>query len=275
MNATISLLAPAQTFKTVIRNDARHLQIILQFTFLLYGILFLDWYQYLPYYTVLIAGSLFTQYIFTYFTDKNYQSLKSAFISSLSLSLILKSTSLPVLLLAAFLTIASKYIFRYRKKHFFNPSNFGIIATILFTGQAWVSPGQWGSDLLLAIIILFGGTAILLKVKRIDAALTFIFTYGVLHYIRIVGYYGWDNDVFWHTMSNGTLLLFSFFMITDPKSSPNARQARVIWAFLIAVISFIVSAVYYVYDAPLWVLFVLSPATVLFDKFFKHPIFQW
>ncbi len=265
----------ATQFKTVFLSDARNLQIVLQYAFLLYGLLFLNWLEYIDSFLVLIFATLFTQFLFTYFTDKQFISLKSGLISSLSLCLILKSSSYAVLVLAAFLTIASKYIFRYRKKHFFNPSNFGIIATILLTGQAWVSPGQWGTDAVLALLIITGGLGILFKVNRLDAAMTFLLTYAVLNYLRLVVYQGWEPDVFFHTMNNGTLLLFSFFMMTDPKSAPNAWKARVIWAFLIAVLAFVLTAWFYVFSAPLWALFLFSPTTVLFDKYFQSPMFEW
>lgn len=42
--------------------------------------------------------------------------------------------------------IASKFVFSFGEKHFFNPANFGIIFALLLTNNAWVSPGQWGED---------------------------------------------------------------------------------------------------------------------------------
>ncbi|HCQ28692.1 MAG TPA: Na+-transporting NADH:ubiquinone oxidoreductase, subunit NqrB [Flavobacteriales bacterium] len=256
-------------------SDARNPQILLQFSFLIYGILFLSWEVNIFYYLIIIGSSLLFQAIFTYFTDKNFLSLKSGFITALSLSLILKSTSFWVLILAAFLSILSKYIFRFRKKHFFNPSNFGIIVTLLLTGKAWVSPGQWGTDMILAVLIIIGGLNILLKVGRLDAALTFLLTYSTLLFFRIVVYYGWEADVFFHSISNGTLLLFTFFMITDPKSSPDNSTARIIWAFFIALLSFILTSWFYVFSAPLWALFILSPFTVLLDSLFKSKRYEW
>ena len=76
-------------------------------------------------------------------------------------------------------------------------------------------------------------------------------------------------------MSSGTLLLFTFFMITDPKSSPNSREARMIWASIIAIISFLLTSWFYVYSAPLYALFILSPFTLLFDKWFTAKRFNW
>jgi Na+-translocating ferredoxin:NAD+ oxidoreductase RnfD subunit len=76
-------------------------------------------------------------------------------------------------------------------------------------------------------------------------------------------------------MQNGSLLLFAFFMITDPKTTPNAPVARIIWSMLVGVITFVVTNWLYFHTAPIWVLFFIAPLTVLFDRFFKHKPFQW
>jgi dipeptide/tripeptide permease len=71
---------------------------------------------------------------------------------AMSLCLLLKTNDWYVSLLAAFLTVASKYVLRFNQKHIFNPSAFGIVATLLLTKDAWLSPGQWGSN----AVIFFG-----------------------------------------------------------------------------------------------------------------------
>ena len=77
----------------------------------------------------------------------------SALISALSLCLLLRTNSVALAALAAVVTIASKFAIRVRGKHLFNPTNFGIMAMILATGQVWVSPGQWGSAAFFAFLI--------------------------------------------------------------------------------------------------------------------------
>ena len=67
----------------------------------------------------------------------------SVLISAMSLCLLLKTNHWSTSLLAAFFTVGSKYILRFRQKHIFNPSAFGLVATLLLTGDAWLSPGQW------------------------------------------------------------------------------------------------------------------------------------
>ena len=56
---------------------------------------------------------------------------------------------LELAVLASFIAIGSKFLLKYNGKHIFNPANIGIIATILITKNAWISPGQWGSNIIL------------------------------------------------------------------------------------------------------------------------------
>src|SRR5262252_2133897 len=117
--------------------DPRYFQVIFQLVFLWYGILFLEW------------NADWLQYAVDSITAKRFMRLKefnrwgfSVLISAMSLCLLLKTNQWYISLLAAFLTVGSKYIFRFKHKHIFNPSAFGIIATILLTQDAWLSPGQ-------------------------------------------------------------------------------------------------------------------------------------
>ena len=179
------------------------------------------------------------------------------------------------MMLAGLLSISSKFIFRFRGKHIFNPTNFGIIITILFTHAAWISPGQWGNNGLLVFSIGLTGLIVLLSVKRLDTALAFLLTFCLLSFIRSVVIVGWSYDVFLHQFTSGTLLLFTFFMITDPVSTPSHKHARIIWASLVAMLAFYLSNYQFINGAPLWALFFISPLTFFLDKLFVHRKFSW
>ncbi len=283
---TISLKTNRNSLEEVIsspikwlNSDPRHFQISFLSIFLFYGIEVLYWEMKWLNIAATFAACLLTQFLFTYLSNKNYQSLKSAFISALSLLLMLKTNLILVMVLASFLSIASKFIFTFKvgeeKKHFFNPTNFGIIITILLTGNAWISPGQWGSNALLVFGIGILGLAVLIKVKRLDVALAFFITFCLLNFVRSVMMLGWHTDFFMHQFTSGTLLLFTFFMITDPVSTPSNSYARIVWGVLVAMLAFYLSAYEFVNGAPLWALFFISPTTILFDKIFPHPKFYW
>jgi Na+-transporting NADH:ubiquinone oxidoreductase subunit NqrB len=61
---------------------------------------------------------------------------------------LLKPNGFETALFACFMAIGRKFIIRYNGKHVFKPNNIGLIATIILTQDAWISPGQWVSHLL-------------------------------------------------------------------------------------------------------------------------------
>ncbi|MEM9273730.1 MAG: RnfABCDGE type electron transport complex subunit D [Cyanobacteria bacterium P01_F01_bin.143] len=207
-------------------------------------------------------------------SPKVLNSLRSAAITALGLCLLLRGNSYQTMVLAGSLAIASKFLFRWHGKHFFNPANFGIIAALILTNDAWVSPGQWGTDWW--YLLLFAGTGgiVLKKVGRWDTSVTFFLTYAGLELLRDV-WLGWTGDVWLHQLSSGSLLLFALFMLTDPRSIPNAFAGRLVWAIAIALLTFVLQNYFYLSTAIFWALFIISPLTVLLDMAWSAPRFTW
>lgn len=255
--------------------DPRHFQIAFQVVFLLAGFLMLSWNLEIHYYLIAITACLSAQAVGIHFTTKDYSGLKSALISALSICLMFKANHLSTFALAGILSIGSKYLIRFKGKHIFNPTNFGMVMAILITGDAWFSPGQWGSEMLFLFILMLSASALLLKVGRLDVALSFLITFSGLYFVKMVLFLGWELDVFFHQLSSGTLLLFTFFMITDPVTTPKSRKGRIIWAALIGVLAFGISNWYYVHSAPIWALFIISPISILINKYYKGKTFSW
>jgi Na+-transporting NADH:ubiquinone oxidoreductase subunit NqrB len=255
--------------------DARYLQITYLACFLCYGMAQLHWE--IPaqnFFTTLFVATG-TQLIAATITKQPLSSVKSALITVLGISILLRGANVYVFAVAAFIAIASKFIIRFKGKHIINPGNFGIIAAILITGQAWISPGQWGNTAALLFMIGAAGMMVVLKVGRLDLALPFLLTYGGLELLRTVLYQGWPMDFFWHKILNGSLMLFTFFMITDPKSTPNHKAGRIIFSVVIGILTFYLANYKFVNGAPIWALFFLSPLTILLDKLFKANSFNW
>jgi hypothetical protein len=271
--------------KKLIALDPRYFQVAFQAIFLGYGIFYLDWNADWKHYALSIGGCLFFNYCFEAVKQKTFLPLAgkkgfslwgfSVMISALSLCLLLKTNYWYISMLAAFLTVASKYLFRFNKKHIFNPSAFGIIATIYFTGDAWLSPGQWGSNAVIFFFVVTLGTIVVTRVQKLDVSLAFLFTFAGLLYWRQVYVLGWPIDYFVHSVSTGSLLLFTFFMISDPKTSPNHPVARILWAALIAFVSFYLAVFKWKYNTPVWVLVVAAPMVPLLDKLFRAKLFEW
>jgi Na+-transporting NADH:ubiquinone oxidoreductase subunit NqrB len=273
--AWLSIFQPFRNAIDWFKSDARHYQVLFQLSFLLYGIFALNWEIPLLRFNIVILACLGVQTLFILFKTKDWTGLKSALITAFSLCLMLAANSTWTFVLAAVLGISSKFFLKINGKHIFNPANFGIMITLMITGDAWVSPGQWGSNAILLMLVGCTGLVVLLKIKRLDTAFAFLIAFLGLSFIRNILYLGWPADFFWHQFSNGSLLLFSFFMITDPMSTPSSRPARIIWALLVGALTWYISTKLFVHTAPLWALFLMSPLVPVFDKIFKQEKFQW
>ncbi|MCH2198018.1 MAG: RnfABCDGE type electron transport complex subunit D [Flavobacteriales bacterium] len=261
--------------KHPILKDPRLFQITALSSFLAYGIFNLDWITDLPRIFTILSAGLIAQLFFMAGLKLPFGSWKSGAITSLGLCLLFQSSTPLMWILAPVLGISSKYFIRTKGKHLFNPANLGVILPIVLFGDAWISPGQWGSSAMLLFFFSSAALMVLFRVGRIDTSLTFLLTILVLEYFRSVVYLGWEFDWLFHKMSNGSLLLFAFFMITDPRTTPNASGARILWAVGIGVLSFVLTSWFYLHTAPMWALFFAAPAMVILDKIFKANVFQW
>lgn len=268
-------------------QDARDFQILFLSLFLILGIGTRDWSARPDLMLVAIASCLATQWAAVSLrraiaTPENppsassfdWASLKSAAITALSLCLLLRASHWSTMAIAGSVAIASKFIFQIRSKHFFNPANFGIIAALILTGDAWVSPGQWGDDWWYALLFAGTGGLVLQRVGRWDTTAAFLGSYALLEAIRNL-WLGWTWDVFLHRLTSGSLLLFALFMITDPRSIPNARGSRLLWAFCIALVTFILRNYFFLSTAVFWALFAIAPFIVLLDFLWSAPRFYW
>jgi Na+-transporting NADH:ubiquinone oxidoreductase subunit NqrB len=258
-----------------LKIDARDYQILFLSSFLLLGIFSLGWDANVMKYYILISSCLVFQYIARLIFDLKLSSLKSALITSLGLCILVQASHWSLYILIAFIAIGGKFIFRYKGKHFINPANFGIVATIILTDQVWISPGQWGNLAILFFLIGCLGFIITYKVNRIDLSILFLLSFFLLEYSYQILYLQWPLDHLMQSFTNGGFLLFTFFMITDPVSTPAHKSARKFWAVSIALLAFLLKEFYYIPSAPFWALFYLAFTTPLISYFFPSQKFLW
>ena len=199
---------------------------------------------------------------------------KSALISSLSLCLLLRTSSLTVAMLAAFIAVASKFVFRVRGKHVLNPTNGALVLLLLVGAPAWVSPGQWGNVTFFAFFIACLGMLTVTRSSRVDVVVAFLVTWCAL----VVGRSLWLGEPMTipaHRLQSGALLLFSFFMISDPKTTPDARVARIVFAVVVAFGAWFVQFRLFRTNGLLWSLFLCSLFVPALDRLFAGPRFSW
>jgi enediyne biosynthesis protein E5 len=159
--------------------------------------------------------------------------VRSALITGLSLCLLLRTNTVWYAVVATSAAILSKFVFRFRGKHLFNPANFGLVILLLAGPRiAWCSTGQWGSAALLTFFLICLGLLVVCRARRADISLAFLVGYSLLLFGRSI-WLGEPWTIPWHRLQSGALLLFAFFMISDPRSTPNSWLGRLIFAWLV------------------------------------------
>jgi Na+-transporting NADH:ubiquinone oxidoreductase subunit NqrB len=256
------------------RLDARWLQIGAVGGLLLFGALARDFALRWEQVALCFAGAIVAQWAWLRTLGLKDVGYLSAIVTGIGLSVLVRADTLWVHPLVAVLAISAKFVVRVRGKHVFNPANLGVIIAVLFLPGAWLSPGQWGSDVVAGMWFVALGVGVTLSAKRFDIAWAFLACYGALLLGRVV----WLDQrwaVLINQLSSGGLLLFTFFMITDPMTTPDDRRMRWLYAALVAALAFGWQFVWYRNGGPVWALFLLSPLVPLLDWLRPGAKHQW
>src|SRR5882757_4630197 len=216
------------------------------------------------------VAALATQILCWALTRDKPRSLRSAIITALSLSLLLRADNLFVHPIAAAAAISSKSIIRLQGKHLFNPATFGVIFALNLMPGCWISPGQWGQDVAIAGWVLVLGMLVTERARRADISWAFLAFYLGALAIR-VAYLGQRWSVWTHQLSSGALLLFAFFMISDPMTAPNSRIGRIAHAAIVAAIAYAWQFRFYRINGLIWALFIAAACVPLWDAVFPAP----
>jgi enediyne biosynthesis protein E5 len=220
------------------------------------------------------AAGLLTQAACWTLTPSKPRTQRSAIITCLSLTLLLRADNLIAHPLAAAFAISSKSIVRFRGKHLFNPATFGIIFAIVFVPGAWVSPGQWGQDVAVAGWVVMLGMLVTNRARRGDISWTFLAFYLGALALR-VEFLGQRFAVWTHQLESGALLLFAFFMISDPMTGPNSRRGRIAHAAIVAAIAYAWQVGFYRTNGLIWALFIAAPCVPIWDAIWPARKFDW
>jgi Na+-transporting NADH:ubiquinone oxidoreductase subunit NqrB len=255
-------------------GDARTYQIVFLGVLLGAGALVRDFALRPEQMALTFAAGLATQLVFVRALGLQRVGFLSALITCLGLSILLRADTWWVHPLVAALAIASKFAIRAGGKHLFNPGNLGVITGVALIPGAWISPGQWGSDIASAVWVVALGALVSSRARRLDTSWVFLACYLGLVAARIL-WLGYDWAVFVHQLQNGALLLFAFFMISDPMTTPNHRGSRVAHAAAVAVAAFAWQYALFIPNGLVWALFLATPLVSLLDRIFRADRFNW
>ena len=177
-----------------------------------------------------------TEAALSWFDRGKVVNLQSAYISGISLTLLIKPQggALWPFVLGGVLAIGSKYVLRYRESHLWNPTNFAIAALLLAAPDAVsVLSHQFGNDLATNLVIWTFGLVIAARVGVLHITLTYVASFLLLNALRALAL-GQPLLPELAPITGPMYQLFIFFMITDPRTVVRGRQRQVAVAVLIA-----------------------------------------
>jgi Na+-transporting NADH:ubiquinone oxidoreductase subunit NqrB len=184
--------------------------------------------------------------------------LASAYVSGISVGILVRSPAFWPYALCAAISITSKYVLRVRGRHLWNPTNFGIVMMLLLAADTVAGLSvQWGNNLLPMVFVWVLGTFILRAVGRLHITLTYVAAFLFFGYVRSLATgHPFLSEV--APITGPMYQLFIFFMITDPKTTVRPKWAQSLVAVLIAALEMIFRLMQFVY-APFYALFIIGP----------------
>jgi Na+-translocating ferredoxin:NAD+ oxidoreductase RnfD subunit len=190
--------------------------------------------------------------------------LASAYITGISVGILIRSPLFWPYALCSAIAITSKYVIRWRGRHLWNPSNFSISAMLLLVpGVVATLSVQWGNTIWPMLIVWTLGALIVYRVKRFHITATYVVSFIALAFLRTT-FTGHSFLAEVAPITGPMYQLFIFFMITDPRTTVKPRWAQCLVAFLIAVVEMILRLAENVH-APYYALAIVGPIAIAIE----------
>lgn len=217
---------------------------------------------------IAIAASFLTESILHRLIVGTWRDMSSAYISGISVGILIRSPFLWAYALTSMISIASKYVLRYKGTHIWNPSNFGVVAMLLLAPQAVaVLSIQWGNNMWAMLIIWIVGFISIYRLKRFHICATYVISFLVFSIFRSL--YTGDSYITEISPITGPMYqLFIFFMITDPKTTVKSKWGQIVVIIMVAFVEMffrIHEAIY----APFYALFIVGPIAMIIEQWWK------
>jgi Na+-translocating ferredoxin:NAD+ oxidoreductase RnfD subunit len=190
--------------------------------------------------------------------------LASAYISGISIGMLVRSPEFWPYALCSAISIVSKYVIRVDGRHIWNPSNFGIVAMLVLAADTVASLSvQWGNTLLPMVVVWCFGTVIIHTLGRFHITITYVLSFVAFSLVRAaVTGHPWVSEV--APLTGPMYQLFIFFMITDPKTTVRPKWGQALVAFLVAAVEAVLRLLEFVH-APYYALFLVGPTANLIE----------
>jgi Na+-translocating ferredoxin:NAD+ oxidoreductase RnfD subunit len=211
-----------------------------------------------------ITTSILIELVIVRFFTGKWPHLASAYITGISVGILVRSPEIWPYVLCSAISITSKYVIRVKGRHIWNPSNLGICAMLFLASYAVASLSvQWGNYLWPMLIIWTLGSIIIWRLKRFHICATYVAAFLIFSFLRsaITGH-PWQAEV--APITGPMYQLFVFFMITDPKTTVHSKWGQCVTAFCVALVEMILRLAQIVH-APYYSLFLVGPAANLIE----------
>jgi enediyne biosynthesis protein E5 len=209
--------------------------------------------------TAIIAETILGRIVFG-----KWLNLASAYITGISVGILVRSPAYWPYALCSGISIMSKYVLRLKGRHLWNPSNFGIAVLLFLAPETMaVLSIQWGNNYWSLLVIWLLGSFIIWRARRFHISATYVLSFFLFAFLRS-GITGdpWQAEV--APITGPMYQLFVFFMITDPKTTVRSRLGQCAVAFCVALAEFFLRLDQVVY-APIFALFFVGPAANLIE----------
>jgi Na+-translocating ferredoxin:NAD+ oxidoreductase RnfD subunit len=211
-----------------------------------------------------IGAAIVTELILGRIFFGKWLNIASAYISGISVGILVRSPAYWPYVLCSVISIMSKYVLRVKGRHIWNPSNFGIAVLLLLAPETMaVLSIQWGNNFLPLVVIWTLGAIIVWRARRFHISATYVASFLLFALLR-----SWITGDPWLAevapITGPMYQLFVFFMITDPKTTVRSRVGQYVVIFLVALAEFILRLGQVVY-APIFALFIVGPAANLIE----------
>jgi Na+-translocating ferredoxin:NAD+ oxidoreductase RnfD subunit len=174
--------------------------------------------------------------------------LLPAHITAMAVSMLLYANERVMpLVFATTVAVASKHLFRIRvgerSRHFFNPSNLGITVTLLaFPSVGIAMPYMFtenltgaGDWLLPALIVCSGSFLNARFTKKIPLIVAWLGTFALQALVRSQ-VFDTPTTAPWLPMTGVAFLLFTFYMVSDPSTTPRSVRGQIAFGSSVAVV---------------------------------------